>query len=153
MSQHYETVPLILFTIQTMNPLSRSMRIVRLAQQQVAIETAADMLEESYDAAGCSSQGQLEKEADTSLNDISFTELVPVTGLDNAILINEPDLEDDVDSFNCYLPNVHAKGNIFTNGKKLTHPCFPILIIMYHSLRKLIYCSHHGLAKKPLQTM
>ncbi|KAK3760412.1 hypothetical protein RRG08_018640 [Elysia crispata] len=105
-----------------MNPLSRSMRIVRLAQQQVAIETAADMLEESYDAAGCSSQGQLEKEADTSLNDISFTELVPVTGLDNAILINEPDLEDDVDSFNCYLPNVHAKGNIFTNAIDDQHP-------------------------------
>ncbi|KAK3731892.1 hypothetical protein RRG08_043227 [Elysia crispata] len=104
-----------------MNPLSRSMRIVRLAQQQVAIETAADMLEESYDAAGCSSQGQLEKEAETSLNDISFTELVPVTGLDNAILINEPDLEDDVDSFNCYLPNVHAKGNIFTNGNLVTN--------------------------------
>ena len=121
MSQHYETVPLILFTIQTMNPLSRSMRIVRLAQQQVAIETAADMLEESYDAAGYSSQGQLEKEAETSLNDISFTELVPVTGLDNAILINEPDLEDDVDSFNCYLPNVHAKGNIFTNGNLVTN--------------------------------
>ena len=59
------------------------MRMVRLAQQNVAFETAANMLEESNDAATQSSQKQLDIDADTSLNDISFTE--PATCLHNSI--------------------------------------------------------------------
>ncbi|KAK3759132.1 hypothetical protein RRG08_033377 [Elysia crispata] len=102
---------------QTMNSLSKSMRTVRLDQQNVAIETAANMLAEAYDTAGCPTlQDQTERDAEASLNDISFTELVPVTGLDNNIIIDVPDLANGVDSFSCYLPPVNTKGDILPNG-------------------------------------
>ncbi|GFO24066.1 hypothetical protein PoB_005057100 [Plakobranchus ocellatus] len=104
-----------------MNPLSRVMKLVRLAQQHVALEIAMDMLDEALepnDITGWPSPSPLpEDEAETSFNDISITDLLPVTNLDN-VSIDEQDTVSHVNSFNSYLPH---KTNIFTNGNLITN--------------------------------
>ncbi|GFN74481.1 hypothetical protein PoB_000098700 [Plakobranchus ocellatus] len=104
-----------------MNPLSQGMKLVRLAQQHVALETAVDMLDEALepnDTTGWPSPSPLpEDEAETSFNDISITDLLPVTNLDN-VSIDEQDTVSHVNSFNSYLSH---KNNIFTNGNLITN--------------------------------
>ena len=103
---------------QIMNPLSRSIRMVRIAKQQVALQEAVCLWDdvhrpqETARSSTCNLQVQFEADADASLNDISLTELVPLKALDKNSPINEHDFTVNSNSLNCYLPQTNDTENI-----------------------------------------
>ncbi|GFO20923.1 DNA-directed RNA polymerase large [Plakobranchus ocellatus] len=109
-----------------MDPLSRSMRIVRLAQQRVAMDMAGTShgAVESVLETGASTpihSPVQESEIDTSLNKISFTELLPVASNHSADdLNNEMDSTMD-NSFSCYFPTAKKKTNILISGNMIAN--------------------------------
>lgn len=100
-----------------MDPNSRAMRIVRLAQQQASTSASTIPKEDCEHAFQTSTPMASPQQLGDSL-DISYTELVPFIGMQN---VNVDDQISVHSSFESYLNPTTSKGNILSHGNTIAN--------------------------------